>query len=154
GASISAAPRASTAWPSSRVTAGLTVLISTHTAPGRSPATTPSEPRPIARSAALSVTLLKTVSVGSGTARGGLREREAGGDERPSFLGCPVVAHDAAAGVEQPLGHAATHRAQPDETDGGHQPRASSATAIALISSLHRGCVARRETSTVVVVGR
>src|SRR6267142_2196124 len=70
GASIRAAPRAATAWPSSRVTAGLTVLISTQTAPGRSPATTPSGPRPIARSATLSVTMLKTASVASATARG------------------------------------------------------------------------------------
>ena len=70
GASIRAAPRAATAWPSSRVTAGLTVLISTQTAPGRSPATTPSGPRPIARSATLSVTMLNTASVASATARG------------------------------------------------------------------------------------
>src|SRR5207244_4482215 len=48
----------------------------------------------------------------------------------------------------------ATHRAEPDETERRHQPLPSSTTAIALISSLHRAWVARRDTSTVVVVGR
>ena len=46
---------------------------------------------------------------------------------------------------------AAAHGAEPHEADAGHY---SSATAMAVISSLQRGCVARRETSTVVVVGR
>ena len=70
GASIKAAPRSATARPSSRVTSGLTVLISAQTAPGRSPAITPSGPSAIARSAVLSVTMLKTASAASATARG------------------------------------------------------------------------------------
>ena len=70
GASISAAPRAVIAAPSSRVTSGLTVLISAHTAPGRSPAITPSGPSAIARSALSSVTMLRTASTPSATARG------------------------------------------------------------------------------------
>src|SRR5262249_56046323 len=57
-------------------------------------------------------------------------------------------------GRQEPLGHAAAHVAEPDEADRSHQPLPSSATAIALISILHRACVARRDTSTVVVVGR
>src|SRR3990170_342486 len=70
GASSSAAPCASASAPSSRVARGLTVLISTHTAPGRSPARIPSWPRPTALRAAVSVTMLNTTSAPSAAARG------------------------------------------------------------------------------------
>ena len=70
GASSMAAPRAATTAPSSRVTAGLTVLISTHTAPRPSPATIPFSPSATARSAASSVTMLKTATAPSTAARG------------------------------------------------------------------------------------
>src|SRR5215510_12636454 len=83
-----------------------------------------------------------------------LLEHEAGLDQRASFLGGPVVADDLAPRRQEPLGHAAAHRAEPDEAHRRHQLPASSTTAIALISSLHRAWVASRETSTVVVVGR
>src|SRR5215470_732857 len=83
-----------------------------------------------------------------------LLEHETRLDQRASFLGSPVVADDFAPRRQKPLGHAATHRAEPDEAHRRHQLPASSTTAIALISSLHRAWVANRETSTVVVVGR
>src|SRR5438034_1401442 len=59
-----------------------------------------------------------------------------------------------ASGVEQAVRYAAPHGAEPDEAERRHQPSPSSATAMALISTLHRGWVARRDTSTVVVVGK
>ena len=65
-----AAPRASTAAPTSRVALGLTVLMSTYTAPGRRPATRPSAPRATARRASGSVTMLNTTSAAVETARG------------------------------------------------------------------------------------
>ena len=55
---------------SSRETPGLTVLISTHVAPGRSPAIRPSAPWAMAASAPVSVTMLKTTSAASATPRG------------------------------------------------------------------------------------
>src|ERR1051326_1609852 len=70
GASSMIAPLAATAAPSSRVTSGPTVLISTKTAPRRSPATTPSGPSATARSASLSVTIVKTTSAAAAASRG------------------------------------------------------------------------------------
>src|SRR5439155_370822 len=79
--------------------------------------------------------------LGDGARR--LLEHETGGDQGASLLRGPVVADDLAPGGEEPLRHAATHRAEPDETERRHQPLPSSTTAIALISSLHRAWVAR-----------
>ena len=70
GVSSIAAPRAVTASPSSRVMAGLTVLISAQTAPRPSPATIPPGPSATARSAVSSVTMLKTTAAPSAAARG------------------------------------------------------------------------------------
>src|SRR5262249_32980380 len=84
-----------------------------------------------------------------------------------------VVAHHRMAGGEEATGHTSAHGAQSDEAERGHgfrrirrgrglarrarrgPPEArADTTAMALIPSLHRAGVARRDTSTVVVVGR
>ena len=70
GTSSSAAPRAATGAASSRTTAGDTVLMSTSTALAARPAITPSAPSATARSAASSVTIVKTASAPSAAARG------------------------------------------------------------------------------------
>jgi len=70
GASITVAPRAAAASASRRVALGLTVLISTHVAPGRSPARTPSGPWAMASRASVSLTMLKMTSAASATWRG------------------------------------------------------------------------------------
>ena len=72
GTSRTVAPRAAAASPTSRTTTGLTVLISTSVPPAPSPAITPSSPRATARSAASSVTIVKTASTPSAAARGDL----------------------------------------------------------------------------------
>ena len=70
GPSSRVAPLAATSQASVRVMLGLTVLISTHVAPDRSPASTPSGPWAMASSARLSVTMLNITSAASATARG------------------------------------------------------------------------------------
>ena len=116
-------------------------------------------------------------------ARGG-GELHAGGDERLGLGRRAVVADERVARVEEAQRHAAAHGAEADEAERGHERRgrglpgtrraarardgvtamaararrarggAASATAIAEISTLQFGCVASRDTSTVVVVGR
>src|SRR5881409_2209917 len=149
GASISAAPRSATARPSSRVTSGLTVLISARPEPGDH--AVGAERDRAERGAVRHHAEDRVRGLGDGAR--GFQEHEPGLDQGARLLGSPVVADDLAAGREEPLRHAAAHRAEPDDAHRRHQRPPSSATAIALISSLHRAWVARRDTSTVVVVG-
>ncbi|MNC88294.1 hypothetical protein D3C83_40950 [compost metagenome] len=65
-----AAPRARTCAETARLASGLTVLMSTTTLPGPSPASRPSGPSTTALSAFVSVTMTKVTSAAAATARG------------------------------------------------------------------------------------
>src|SRR5207245_7110885 len=80
-----------------------------------------------------------------------VRDAHPGVGEPARLLARAVVADHAVTPVEEPLRHAPAHHPEPDEAER-HRGSAS-ATAIALISSLHRGCVARRDDSRVVGIG-
>ena len=111
-------------------------------------------------------------------------ELHAGSHERLRLGRGAVVADERVARAEEAQRHAAAHGAEADEAERGHERRGRGlpgtrraarprggvtataalarrarggvayATAIAEISTLQFGCVARRDTSTVVVVGR
>src|SRR3989442_9252956 len=70
GASTMSAPFSRTWAATARLTAGLTVLMSTTTFPGLSPASNPSRPSATASSDLESVTMMKITSAASATARG------------------------------------------------------------------------------------
>jgi hypothetical protein len=88
--------------------------------------------------------------LGDGARRGG--RAQAGAREIARLVRRAVPADDRVPRGQEARRQAAAHRAEADPAEGRHQ--SPPVTAIAVISSLQRGCVARRDTSTVVVVGR
>ena len=114
------APFARTFSATSRLTAGLTVLLSTITLPSRRPARNPSAPSDTASSDFESVTMTKITSAASATALGESRPLHPAVDQPLRLRAGAVVAGDDVSLVEQPVGHPAAHGAEADVSEICH----------------------------------